>query len=395
MPKTVFLRNGVRWSVTDEINLDMHDLLPPGNYTIVKHPITGELLFEKSDDFDLPAKLYGPVTARAERILRTYQDRPFNTGVLLSGEKGSGKTQLARVVAHLGYKLGMPCIIINQPWVGDDFNKLLMAVRQPCIVLFDEYEKVYDYDKQKEALTLFDGVFPTKKLFIMTCNDRWLINDHMRNRPGRIYYMLEFRGLDAGFITEYCNDQLHNKDHIPAILKIASMFNEFNFDMLKAMVEELNRYGETPQQVLDMLNARPDTDNEGTYEIAIIIDGEQVPKDRHYPQTYDGSPMHESTMQITFYGTKKEGGSAPDEDDDEPAIATSEPVSKRRPRVGLKVAEANAGHEACTFRLTQKDLKKFDGAKGQFTYVPADHQNVVIRYTRQRYIGANIFDVLA
>lgn len=386
MAKTVFLRNGAMWRVTDELALDMHDTLPAGNYTIVKHPLTEELMFERSDNFDMPPKLYGPVIKRAERILRTYQDRPFNTGVLLAGEKGSGKTQLARVIAHLGYALQMPCIIINQPWVGDAFSKLLMAVRQPCIVLFDEYEKVYNFDSQKEVLTLFDGVFPTKKLFIMTCNDRWLINDHMRNRPGRIYYMIEFRGLDPEFITEYCNDQLQNKEHTAAILKIASMFNEFNFDMLKAIVEELNRYGETPQEVLDMLNARPDTDNEGTYEIAIVIDGEQVSKDRHYPQTYEGSPMHESAMSITFYGTK-------DDSPDEEPTSEGSVSSKRRPRGG-KVSAPSA-IKPCTFRLTQNDLKKFDGSKGQFTYVPADQPNVVIRFTRQRYGGARLFDIIA
>ncbi len=36
--------------------------------------------------------------------------------------------------------------------------------------------------------------------------------------------------------------------------------NEFNFDMLKALVEEMNRYNETPTDALAMLNAKPEFD---------------------------------------------------------------------------------------------------------------------------------------
>jgi hypothetical protein len=35
------------------------------------------------------------------------------------------------------------------------------------------------------------------------------------------------------------------------------VFSAFNFDLLKGMVEEMNRYNETPAQVLKFLNARP------------------------------------------------------------------------------------------------------------------------------------------
>jgi hypothetical protein len=66
-------------------------------------------------------------------------------------------------------------------------------------------------------LTLLDGVFPSKKLFILTCNDKWRIDKHMRNRPGCIFYMLDFKGLDADFIREYCEDRLDAKEYIERI----------------------------------------------------------------------------------------------------------------------------------------------------------------------------------
>ena len=86
------------------------------------------------------------------------------------------------------------------------------------MVLFDEFEKVYDSDEQEEMLTLLDGVFPSKKLFVLTCNDKWRVNQHMRNRPGRIFYMLDFTGLDEDFVVEYCHDNLKNLANIDGVL---------------------------------------------------------------------------------------------------------------------------------------------------------------------------------
>lgn len=69
------------------------------------------------------------------------------------------------------------------------------------------------------------------------------MDSHMMNRPGRLYYMLEFNGLDASFVEveEYCEDNLVQKEYIPAVTVtvISSLFESFKFDMLKAMVEDM------------------------------------------------------------------------------------------------------------------------------------------------------------
>ena len=87
----------------------------------------------------------------------------------------------------------------------------------------------------------------------------------MRNRPGRIYYMLDFDGLGPGFVREYCQDNLKNKDNTEKVVQVSGLFSQFNFDLLKAMVEEMNRYNETPAQVLKFLNARPSFDLKQSY----------------------------------------------------------------------------------------------------------------------------------
>lgn len=273
-----FLRSGNTYKVTDEANVDIHKRLPVGNY-FIKEDMFKNLFLEQIDGFDAPKKIYGDTVKTADRILNTFMDRTASTGVMLAGEKGSGKTLLSKMLSIKAAEQGIPTIVINSAWHGDAFNKLIQSIEQPCMVLWDEFEKVYDREEQEAILTLLDGVFPSKKLFVLTCNDKWRIDQHMRNRPGRIYYMMDFKGLEPAFIEEYCEDNLKATRHIETICKIASLFGEFNFDMLKALVEEMNRYGETPQEVMRMINAKPEFSDKSEYEVQMVINNKLISKD--------------------------------------------------------------------------------------------------------------------
>lgn len=247
------------------------DSLPGGNYIVVS-PMMGPMYFQRVENFPEPPRLYGNVMQRAERIMQTFLDREGrSTGVLLEGEKGSGKSQLARVVANLGVNSGMPVILINSPFTGDAFNNLLASVEDPAIIIMDEFEKVYrDQEHQEAILTLLDGVMTTQKLFIFTVNNKYKVNDNMKNRPGRLFYSIEFNGLEAEFIREYCEENLENQDNLHSVLTVSAMFYRFNFDMLKAMVEEMNRYNETALQVIELLNAKPiSVSADATYELVV------------------------------------------------------------------------------------------------------------------------------
>jgi hypothetical protein len=301
---TYFLRSGNTYRVSDEAALDLHETLPAGNY-IIKEDQFGNLYLEETDRFKPLSKYYGDCLKHADRIHRTFGDRPNSTGVMLTGEKGSGKTLLAKELSIYGYAQGIPTIVINNDWSGDKFNKFMADIDQPCIVLFDEFEKVYDHRKQEAILTLLDGVFPSKKLFVLTCNDKWRIDQHMRNRPGRIFYMIDFKGLTTEFIVEYCNDNLDDKSHIEQITKIATLFTEFNFDMLKAMVEDMNRYGETPQQVMQLLNAKPEYDNreESKFKVELYAEnGALVDPKFLYTKTWNRNPLSCNTITIELNG---------------------------------------------------------------------------------------------
>lgn len=250
----------------------MLETLPTGNFTVVR-PQMGPMFFQQVDPFPESGKMYGDVRKNADRIMQTFMSRPRATGVLLDGEKGSGKSQLARVVSEVGYDAGIPTILVNDPHHGDEFNKLLGAIEQPAIVIFDEFEKVYREQEHQEAiLTLLDGVMTTQKLFIFTTNSTYRINEHMKNRPGRMFYWFEFGGLEPEFIREYCDDNLEDKSKIDGIITVSAMFKAFNFDMLKAMVEEMNRYGETALEVIKVLNTKPYNLASETYDVVVTTE---------------------------------------------------------------------------------------------------------------------------
>jgi hypothetical protein len=105
--------------------------------------------------------------------------------------------------------------------------------------------------------------------------------------------MLDYKGLDANFIMEYCQDNLKEslQKHADKLCQIASLFNQFNFDMLKATVEEMNRYDEPPEDALRMLNVKPEFDSGNAFTMKVIKDGEEVKTSDMETFEWKGNPL--------------------------------------------------------------------------------------------------------
>lgn len=335
--------------------------LPVGNYVVAKSMMG--MFFQRVASFDDPGKTYGNLDARAERILNTFLDRPRSTGALFAGEKGSGKSLLARVISHKAYDMGIPTILVNAPWVGDEFSALLATIEQPAIIQMDEFEKVYGREHQEGVLTLLDGTMTSKKLFILTVNDKYRVDTHMRNRPGRLFYSLDFSHLEAEFVREYCADNLKMVEHLEQVVKISTMFEAFNFDMLKALVEEMNRYGEDPFDALDMLNAKPVNNDpvDAQYDVTVWDADGKIKVG--YPNTVNINPLaaRGGGLNIMLY----EKTPTKDDPDDETEIT-------------LMCGPAN--------------LSKLDAAQGIFEFT--HEKGYRILFERQRVSGYNLRTLL-
>jgi hypothetical protein len=303
---TLYTVRGSSVYVGSELDTAVYKSLPVQTYVVSFNPMAGQFYLTVAPEFELPSKLYGDTETKARRFLTTFADRPAVTGVLLSGAKGSGKSLAMKLTSVLGLKEGIPTLIVSSAYCGEEFNKFVQSIDQACIMIFDEFEKIYDEEHQEQLLTLFDGTFNTKKLVIVTCNDPYKIDSHMTNRPGRMFYYLKYTGVTEEFIREYCADRLNDQTKTQTICTLSKMFYEFNFDMLKALVEELNRYPEeSVKQAVELLNINFDYGMHTNYDVSVSKDGVELPKGMFYPHLVS-NPIQQDVISITIYGKIKE-----------------------------------------------------------------------------------------
>lgn len=324
------------------------DGLPPGNF-VIEASMAG-LYFKRVESFQPNGKVYGNLNVWTERILQTFEDRTVSTGILLAGEKGSGKSLLGRLISLKANEQKMPTVIINAAFDGSGLESLLGELNQPVVVFFDEFDKIYnDNDKQQSILSLLDGTASKKHLFIITCNDIWKLSHYLLNRPGRIFYFIEFDGIKEDFIREYCEDNLKNKSEIDNIINISNIFAKFNFDMLKSLVEEINRYNEPALKAIELLNIIPNKEN-NTYKITVTDSKGQ--EYRAEPDEFSGSPFEQERFMIDLIIVDKNG---------------------------------DTNWEQVFFFMT--DLKKFDPASKSFIYVNSDGYCLTLKSVQKQSIN--------
>jgi len=178
----------------------------------------------------------------------------------------------------------------------------------------------------------------------------------MKNRPGRFFYFLEFFGLDYDFIREYCELNLLDQKYTEQVCVLSTLYEDFNFDMLQALVEEVNRYDESPRQAVKFLNVKPTNTVQGKYTVTFLNSGQEFKDENLYTSTWGGSPLTQQ-IEITYAVGKDEDGDI----EWEQAEFTPDNVKFLDVRNGI-IKFKNSKNQELT--LTRKaDTKEFDYEK--------------------------------
>lgn len=241
---------GSRYQIYGE-DVKTYKRLPLMSFEICFNKMAGFYLSSRSDLAINEEKIYGNHEVKVNKVLNSFKHSDRNLGVILSGQKGIGKSLFARILSHQAIEDGYPVLLANtyMPGIAD----FISSIEQEVVVIFDEFEKNFASNveehvgpsPQEEMLSLFDGLDNGKKLFVITCNEVDRLNTYLLNRPGRFHYHFKITYPTEEEIIEYLTDKVDEKyaDGIKDIVNFSRTVN-MTYDYLRAIAFELNQgYG--------------------------------------------------------------------------------------------------------------------------------------------------------
>lgn len=209
-------------------------------------------------------KVYGVHEAKVNKVMNGFKSFARSLGVILSGDKGIGKSLFAKMLCAKAVSEGYPVIVCDTCYPG--IAHFIDSIDQELVVLFDEFDKTFKSSKDSEKqdaqaamLSLFDGVSMNKKLFCVTCNDLSKLNDFLVNRPGRFHYHFRFEYPTKEEIEVYMRDHLPEVKwgEIDKVTDFARKI-ELNYDCLRAIAYELTLCASFEEAVADLNILKPD-----------------------------------------------------------------------------------------------------------------------------------------
>ena len=216
-----------------------HEDIPAGVYYVRREQSKGFYLHRRPMPELNESKIYGELPKKCDKALDTFARFERNLGVILSGDKGIGKSLFAKVLSQAAIGEGYPVLIIDRPY--DELGDFLDGIEQECIVIFDEFDKTFAVSGQNEMLSVFDGMSVGKKLFVITCNELSRVSEFLVNRPGRFHYHFRFGYPGTKEVKEYLEDKVPACYHTQILDAVVfSKKAKLNYDCLRAIAFELS-----------------------------------------------------------------------------------------------------------------------------------------------------------
>lgn len=270
MPST-YIETGGHVRVYDDA-VRTHEGFPPGTYRVGFSPKEGFSLI-RIDDLTVGAeRVYGGRDKKVAKIFQSYTRSERSLGVMLSGDKGIGKSLFLRMVAEAAREQGLPVVVVT---ADDDGVVDFLDSLDECLVIFDEFEKIFPagrrgiaegLNRQNQFLSLFDGLSSVKRMYCLSVNDMSDVSTYLVSRPGRFHYHLRFDYPGPDEVRQYLVDQAPEAD--PEEIENVALFSRrarLNYDHLRAIAFELRQPDTLFSEIVDDLNIR--TIEPSTYRI--------------------------------------------------------------------------------------------------------------------------------
>lgn len=239
-----FIINGER-IVTKPEGQD-YDLMPGKVYDLLFDNYEMYSYLKENGNLNMPKKIYEieEDTKFMDRVLLFHNSEynNGNTGVLLAGDKGTGKSMLAKRIA---LKSNLPIIIVDSSYPLWQITKFFKKVKTETCIIFDEIEKNPRTWPSEDLLTFLDGIQETgKKIVIMTCNKTEGLDENLFDRCSRIRY---YRKYKANANEIFIKEMIEDKGLTPnqPLVDFIKRFTVKSFDNINSFLDEYKLYLET------------------------------------------------------------------------------------------------------------------------------------------------------
>lgn len=221
-------------------------------YDLNYNRYSGSFDLSLNGDLNMPAKIYEIAnnTKFVNRVLDFFDKTgKQTTGVMLYGEKGTGKSLTAKLLAR---QSNLPIFVVNESCRYGDLNKFFKRFTTPVCCIFDEVEKNFNTEN---LLGFLDGIEKTaKKLVIMTCNERNKTSKYLEDRCSRIRYAKSYTFENNLELLDCLLEDSSVKDKDAVRDFIRNRVSATSVDNITSIIEEIEYFQDSGESVEEIVS---------------------------------------------------------------------------------------------------------------------------------------------